>query len=130
MLLSLASWLQTLSPEFGFFRVFQYITFRAVMAAMTALLIGLTFGPWVIRRLTAMKIGQPIREFGMKEHIVKSGTPTMGGVLILIAIGVSTLLWFDWSNRFVWIVMVVTLGFGAVGWSTTGARWCRRIQRA
>ncbi|MBW8831054.1 MAG: phospho-N-acetylmuramoyl-pentapeptide-transferase [Burkholderiales bacterium] len=116
MLLSLASWLQTLSPEFGFFRVFQYITFRAVMAAMTALLIGLTFGPWVIRRLTAMKIGQPIREYGVKEHIVKSGTPTMGGVLILIAIGVSTLLWFDWSNRFVWIVMVVTLGFGAVGW--------------
>ena len=116
MLLSLASWLQTLSPEFGFFRVFQYITFRAVMAAMTALLIGLTFGPWVIRRLAAMKIGQPIREYGVKEHIVKSGTPTMGGVLILIAIGVSTLLWFDWSNRFVWIVMVVTLGFGAIGW--------------
>src|SRR5882672_10976192 len=116
MLLSLASWLQTLSPEFGFFRVFQYITFRAVMAAMTALLIGLAFGPWVIRRLTEMKIGQPIREYGVKEHIAKTGTPTMGGVLILIAIGVSTLLWFDWSNRFVWIVMVVTLGFGAVGW--------------
>jgi len=116
MLLSLASWLQSLSPEFGFFRVFQYITFRAVMAAMTALLIGLAFGPWVIRRLTAMKIGQPIREYGVKEHIAKSGTPTMGGVLILIAIGVSTLLWFDWSNRFVWIVLVVTLGFGAIGW--------------
>jgi phospho-N-acetylmuramoyl-pentapeptide-transferase len=116
MLLSLASWLQTLSPDLGFFRVFQYITFRAVMAAMTALLIGLAFGPWVIRRLTEMKIGQPIREYGVKEHMAKSGTPTMGGVLILIAIGVSTLLWFDWSNRFVWIVMVVTLGFGAIGW--------------
>src|SRR5437868_4783426 len=116
MLLSLASWLQTLSPEFGFFRVFQYITFRAVMAAMTALLIGLAFGPWVIRRLTEMKIGQPIREYGVKEHMAKSGTPTMGGVLILISIGVSTLLWFDWSNRFVWIVMVVTVGFGAIGW--------------
>jgi phospho-N-acetylmuramoyl-pentapeptide-transferase len=116
MLLSLAQWLQTLSPEFGFFRVFTYITFRAVMAALTALIIGLAFGPWVIRRLTALKIGQPIRSDGVQAHLVKSGTPTMGGVLILIAIGVSTLLWFDWSNRFVWIVMVVTLGFGTIGW--------------
>ena len=116
MLLSLAIWLQTLSPEFGYFRVFQYITFRAVMAAMTALLIGLAFGPWVIRRLTALKIGQPIREYGIQQHIAKSGTPTMGGVLILIGISVSTLLWFDWSNRFVWIVLLVTLGFGAIGW--------------
>src|SRR5437868_9329192 len=116
MLLSLASWLQTLSPEFGFFRVFQYITFRAVMAAMTSLLIGLAFGPWVINRLAEMKIGQPIREYGVAAHISKSGTPTMGGVLILIGIGVSTLLWFDWSNRFVWIVMVVTIGFGVIGW--------------
>ena len=117
MLLSLASWLQALSPEFGYFRVFQYITFRAVMAAMTALLIGLAFGPWVIRRLTALKIGQPIREYGVEQHIAKSGTPTMGGVLILIGITVSTLLWFDWSNRFVWIVLLVTLGFGAIGWA-------------
>ena len=116
MLLSLAAWLQTLSPEFGFFRVFQYITFRAVMAAMTALVIGLSFGPWVIRRLAALKIGQPIRGYGMESHLSKSGTPTMGGVLILIGIGVSTLLWFDWSNRFVWIVLLVTLGFGAIGW--------------
>jgi phospho-N-acetylmuramoyl-pentapeptide-transferase len=116
MLFSLSQWLQTLSPEFGFFRVFQYITFRAVMAALTSLLIGLALGPWVIRRLTELKIGQPVRDYGVQEHIVKSGTPTMGGVLILIGIGVSTLLWFDWSNRFVWIVMVVTLGFGAIGW--------------
>ena len=116
MLLSLAQWLQTLSPEFGFFRVFQYLTFRAVMAALTALLIGLAFGPWVIRRLAALKIGQPIRGYGMETHISKSGTPTMGGVLILIGIGISTLLWFDWSNRFVWIVLLVTLGFGAIGW--------------
>jgi phospho-N-acetylmuramoyl-pentapeptide-transferase len=86
------------------------------MAAMTSLLIGLAFGPWVIRRLTALKIGQPVRAYGVESHIVKSGTPTMGGVLILIAIGASTLLWFDWSNRFVWIVMVVTVGFGAIGW--------------
>ena len=116
MLLSLSQWLQAYSPEFGFMRVFQYITFRAVMAAMTSLIIGLVFGPWVIRRLAALKIGQPIRSYGMESHHSKSGTPTMGGVLILLGIGVSTLLWFDWSNRFVWIVMVVTVGFGAIGW--------------
>ena len=116
MLLNLAQWLQGLSPEFGFFRVFQYLTFRAVMAALTALLIGLLAGPWVIRRLTELKIGQPVRGYGMQSHLAKSGTPTMGGVLILLAIGVSTLLWFDLSNRFVWIVLLVTLGFGAIGW--------------
>jgi phospho-N-acetylmuramoyl-pentapeptide-transferase len=116
MLLSLAQWLQSLSPEWGFLRVFQYITFRAVMAAMTALLIGLAAGPWVIRRLTSLKIGQPIRGYGMASHLSKSGTPTMGGVLILLSIAISTLLWFDLSNRFVWIVLIVTLGFGAIGW--------------
>jgi phospho-N-acetylmuramoyl-pentapeptide-transferase len=92
------------------------LTFRAVMAAMTALLIGLFAGPWVIRYLASLKIGQPIREYAMQSHLVKSGTPTMGGVLILISIAISTLLWFDWTNRFVWIVMIVTLGFGAIGW--------------
>jgi phospho-N-acetylmuramoyl-pentapeptide-transferase len=116
MLVSLAAWLQSHGHEFGFMRVFQYITFRAVMAAMTALLIGIIAGPWVIRRLAALKIGQPVREYAMQSHLVKSGTPTMGGVLILISITVSTLLWFDWTNRFVWIVMLVTLGFGAIGW--------------
>ena len=116
MLLSLAQWLQTLSPELGFFRVFQYLTFRAVMAAMTALLIGLAFGPMVIRRLAALKIGQPIRQYGIQAHLAKSGTPTMGGVLILISMTVSTLLWVDWSNRVVWITLHVTLGFGAIGW--------------
>ncbi|MDM4766300.1 phospho-N-acetylmuramoyl-pentapeptide-transferase [Pelomonas sp. SE-A7] len=116
MLLSLSQWLLSLYPEWGFLRLFNYITFRAVMSAMTALLIGLAFGPWVIRRLTEMKIGQPIREYGVQQHLAKSGTPTMGGVLILIGIGVSTLLWFDWSNRFVWVVMMVTMGFGAIGW--------------
>ena len=117
MLIWLAQWLQTLSPELGFLRVFQYQTFRAVMAAMTALLMGIAAGPWVIRRLTALKIGQPIRGYGMESHLAKSGTPTMGGVLILLSIAISTLLWFDWSNRFVWIVLLVTLGFGAIGWS-------------
>ncbi|MDD0812109.1 phospho-N-acetylmuramoyl-pentapeptide-transferase [Curvibacter sp. RS43] len=117
MLLSLAQWLQTLSPEFGFFRVFQYLTFRAVMGATTALLIGLLAGPAVIRRLRALKIGQPIRGYAMESHLSKSGTPTMGGVLILLSIAISTLLWADLSNRFVWIVLLVTLGFGAIGWA-------------
>jgi phospho-N-acetylmuramoyl-pentapeptide-transferase len=100
----------------GYLRVFQYITFRAVMAALTALLMGLIAGPWVIRKLAELKIGQPIRGYGVEAHLSKSGTPTMGGVLILICIAVSTLLWFDLSNRFVWIVLLVTLGFGAIGW--------------
>ena len=116
MLLSLAQWLQTLSPDYGAFRVFQYLTFRAVMAAVTALLIGLLAGPAVIRRLRELKIGQPIRGYGMESHLSKSGTPTMGGVLILLSIAISTLLWVDLSNRFVWIVLLVTLGFGAIGW--------------
>jgi phospho-N-acetylmuramoyl-pentapeptide-transferase len=116
MLLSLAQWLQAQSPEFGYFRVFQYLTFRAVMAAVTALLIGLVAGPAVIRRLRELKIGQPIRGYGMETHLHKSGTPTMGGVLILLAIAISTLLWVDLSNRFVWIVLLVTLAFGAIGW--------------
>jgi phospho-N-acetylmuramoyl-pentapeptide-transferase len=116
MLLSLTGWLQSLGPEFGFLRVFQYLTFRAVMAAMTALIVGLVAGPYFIRRLTALKIGQPIRGYAMQSHLSKSGTPTMGGVLILFSIALSTLLWFDLSNRFVWIVLLVTLGFGAIGW--------------
>ena len=116
MLISLAEWLQALHPEWGFLRVFQYLTFRSVMAAMTAMLIGLILGPIVIRKLTELKIGQPIREYGVQEHLAKRGTPTMGGALILLSIGLSTLLWFDWANRFVWIVMIVTLGFGAIGW--------------
>jgi phospho-N-acetylmuramoyl-pentapeptide-transferase len=116
MLLSLASWLQSISPEFGFLRVVQYLTFRAVMAALTALLIGLFFGPMVIRKLASLKIGQPVRGYGLQTHLSKTGTPTMGGVLVLLCISVSTLLWFDLSNRFVWIVLAVTLGFGAIGW--------------
>ncbi|WP_295523992.1 phospho-N-acetylmuramoyl-pentapeptide-transferase [uncultured Pseudacidovorax sp.] len=116
MLMSLAQWLQTLSPELGFLRVFQYLTFRALMAALTALVVGLAAGPAVIRRLRALKIGQPVRGYAMETHLAKSGTPTMGGVLVLFAIAIATLLWFDLSNRFVWIVMWVTLGFGAIGW--------------
>lgn len=113
MLLALAQWLQN---DYGFLRVFNYLTFRAVMASLTALVIGLGFGPWVIRRLTEMKVGQAVRSYGPQTHLVKAGTPTMGGVLVLIGIAVSTLLWCDWGNRFIWIVLLVTLGYGAVGW--------------
>lgn len=113
MLLALAQWLQN---DYGFLRVFNYLTFRAVMASLTALVIGLGFGPWVIRRLTAMKVGQAVRTDGPQTHLVKAGTPTMGGVLVLIGIAVSTLLWADWGNRFIWIVLLVTLGYGAIGW--------------
>ena len=117
MLMKLTQWLLQMHPELGFLRVFQYLTFRAVMAAMTALLIGLLAGPWVINRLRALKIGQPVRGYAMETHLVKSGTPTMGGVLILLAIAISTLLWFELSNRFVWLVLIVTFGFGAIGWA-------------
>ena len=113
MLLMLAQWLQ---DDFGFLRVFNYITFRAVMATVTALLIGLAAGPWVIRKLSALKMGQAVRTDGPQTHLVKSGTPTMGGVLILIGIFISCMLWADLSNRFIWIVMIVTFGFGLVGW--------------
>jgi len=113
MLLILAQWLQ---DDYGFFRVFTYITFRAVMATMTALLIGLVFGPWVIRKLTAMRVDQAVRTNGPQTHLAKVGTPTMGGVLILIGIFISCVLWADLSNRFIWIVMLVTFGFGAIGW--------------
>ncbi|HEY4802874.1 MAG TPA: phospho-N-acetylmuramoyl-pentapeptide-transferase [Paraburkholderia sp.] len=113
MLLALAQWLQN---DASFLRVFSYLTFRAVMATITAMAIGLFLGPWVIRKLTAMKVGQAVRTDGPQTHLVKSGTPTMGGVLILLGIAVSTLLWGDLTNRFIWIVMLVTFGFGAIGW--------------
>jgi len=113
MLLWLA---QFFKQDIGLLRVFNFITFRAVFATLTALAIGLFAGPAVIRMLTRMKVGQSVRTNGPQTHLIKSGTPTMGGVLILIAIGISTLLWADLSNRFIWVVLVVTLGYGAVGW--------------
>ncbi|MNK83724.1 Phospho-N-acetylmuramoyl-pentapeptide-transferase [compost metagenome] len=113
MLLALAQWLQN---DYSFLRVVNYLTFRAVAANLTALVIGLGFGPWVIRRLTELKIGQAVRTIGPQTHLVKSGTPTMGGVLVLLSIGISTLLWCDWGNRFIWVVLLVTVGYGAIGW--------------
>ena len=98
------------------FGVFEYITLRSVLACGTSLVIGLILGPFVIRRLTALKIGQAVRSYGPESHLIKSGTPTMGGALILIAIGISTLLWADLTNRFVWAVLLVTFGFGWIGW--------------
>jgi len=98
------------------FNVFSYITLRAVLATMTALVISFVIGPRMIVWLTRMKIGQSVRDDGPQTHLAKAGTPTMGGALILVSIAITTLLWGDLDNRFVWVVLLVTLGFGAVGW--------------
>lgn len=98
------------------FSVFNYLTLRALLAALTALFIGFAAGPAVIRKLRAMHFGQAVRTDGPKSHLVKDGTPTMGGALMLVGIGVSTLLWADLSNRFVWVTLFVTMGYGLVGW--------------
>ncbi len=108
---------QKLFPYFRLFRIFRYLTFRTVFASLTALLIGLLIGPYVIERLREFQIGQYIREEGPQSHQKKSGTPTMGGVLICISILVPTLLWSDLSNPFVWLVMLSTLAFGAIGFA-------------
>ncbi len=113
MLLWLSEWL---AQDVRAFNVFNYLTLRTVLAALTALVISWVAGPAVIRWLAAKKIGQAVRTDGPQTHLVKSGTPTMGGVLILIATGFSTLLWGDLENRYVWVVLLVTLGTGAVGW--------------
>ncbi len=113
MLLELALWL---GQDIRAFNVFAYITLRTVLAAMTALIISFIFGPSVIRWLTRKKIGQAVRDDGPKSHLTKAGTPTMGGALILIAIAATVLLWGDLRNHYVWVTLLVTLGFGAVGW--------------
>ena len=110
-------WLfQSLSVDVRAFNVFNYITLRAVLASLTSLGISFLVGPWMIRRLTVLKIGQSVRDDGPKTHLVKSGTPTMGGALILVSIVVSTLLWGDLANHYVWVVLLTTLGFGVIGW--------------
>lgn len=113
MLLELARYL---AHDIRGFNVFNYITLRAVLATLTALAISFIVGPSMIRKLTEYKVGQAVRDDGPQTHLIKTGTPTMGGALILVAIAISTLLWADLSNRFVWVVLVTTLGFGAVGW--------------
>ncbi len=113
MLLELAKWL---AQDIRAFSVFNYLTLRAVLACGTALGVGLILGPAVIRKLTQYKIGQAVRDDGPQTHLAKAGTPTMGGALVLLGIAASTLLWADLTNRFVWVVLIVTLGFGWVGW--------------
>ena len=113
MLLELAQWL---AKDIRAFNVFGYITLRAVLACLTALVITFLVGPTMIRKLTSYKIGQAVRSDGPQTHLAKAGTPTMGGALILVSIVITTLLWADLQNRFVWVVLGVTLGFGAVGW--------------
>ena len=113
MLLYLAEWLQR---DVRAFNVFTYITLRAVLGTMTALLISFVIGPRMIGWLARMKIGQSVRDDGPQSHLAKAGTPTMGGALILVSIAITTLLWADLDNRFVWVVLLVMLGFGAVGW--------------
>jgi phospho-N-acetylmuramoyl-pentapeptide-transferase len=98
------------------FNVFGYITLRAVLATMTALVISFVVGPRMIAWLARMKIGQSVRDDGPQTHLIKAGTPTMGGALILVSIAVTTLLWGNLTNRFVWVVLLVTVGFGAIGW--------------
>jgi phospho-N-acetylmuramoyl-pentapeptide-transferase len=113
MLLALAQWLAQDVRAFG---VLNYLTLRAVLATMTALFISFIVGPAMIRQLTVYKIGQAVRDDGPQTHLSKAGTPTMGGALILVSIGATTLLWADLTNRLVWVVLGVTLGFGVVGW--------------
>jgi phospho-N-acetylmuramoyl-pentapeptide-transferase len=108
---------QKLFPYFRLFRIFHYLTFRTVFASLTALLIGLLIGPFVIGRLREFQIGQYIRDEGPQSHQKKSGTPTMGGLLILISLLVPTLMWSDLSNPFVWVVTLSTLAFGAIGFA-------------
>src|SRR5260221_11794028 len=113
MLLELAQWL---AKDVRLFNVFNYITLRAVLACLTALAISLILGPYVIRKLTAYKIGQSVRDDGPRSHLTKAGTPTMGGALILVSIGLTTLLWGDLRNRLAWVVPLVTRALGIVGW--------------
>ena len=113
MLLWLFQQLAEVNPGFN---VFAYITLRTILGALTALLISLLLGPWFIRRLVRQQVGQPIRKLGPESQFSKAGTPTMGGALILFAIVLSTLLWADLSNRYVWVVILVTLGFCIFCW--------------
>src|SRR6185436_13073099 len=109
--------LYPLHADYSVFNVFRYITFRALVAALTALIVSLMFGPAVIRLLTARQIGQNIREDGPQRHLAKAGTPTMGGTLILFSLCLATLLLADLRNVYVWVVVLVTIGFAAIGFA-------------
>jgi len=112
MLLELADWM---ARHFAAMHLFQYITFRTIMAALTALAMSLLLGPPIINRLAAMKAGQVVRSDGPQTHLIKAGTPTMGGVMILLAVIIATLLWADLRNRYVWVVLAVLVAFGVIG---------------
>ena len=112
MLLYFSEYLMSFDSSF---RVFHYLTFRAILGALTSLTIAFIIGPVMIRKLSSNKIGQSIRELGPQSHYEKSGTPTMGGTLILVAIAISTLLWADLSNRYIWVILLVTMGYGIIG---------------
>ena len=114
MLYHLSNYLQDYVSAFN---LFGYLTVRAIMGVLTALIFSFVFGPWMIRKLHDFKFGQVVRELGPKSHQAKTGTPTMGGVLILVAISISTLLWADLGNRFVWFALLVTIAFGLVGFA-------------
>ena len=107
--------LYSLHTEYSVFNIFRYVTFRTACATLTALLISFLLGPWLIRRLEDFQIGERIREEGPEHHQIKAGTPTMGGLLILTAIVISTLLWADLRNNFVWIALAMTIGYAAIG---------------
>ncbi|PXW85224.1 phospho-N-acetylmuramoyl-pentapeptide-transferase [Nitrosomonas sp. Nm84] len=113
MLLAFFQWL---AQDIRAFNVFSYITLRAMLAVLTALVISFVIGPMMIRKLTAYKIGQSVRDDGPQTHLVKAGTPTMGGALILMSMVLTTVLWADLSNRYIWVVLLTTLGFGVIGW--------------
>ena len=107
--------LYPLHTSYSFFNVFRYITFRTIFASITALLICLVVGPWLIRKLQSLQIDQPIREDGPQSHLVKKGTPTMGGILIIFAVVFSTLLWTNLSINYIWLILLVTAGYGLIG---------------
>ncbi len=110
-------WLSTYISDFiGAFSVFQYLTLRGILGVLTALLISMLVGPYMIRKLSHYQIGQSVRDDGPQSHLSKAGTPTMGGALIIVAVAVSALLWSDMGSRYVWITLFVTLSFGAIGW--------------
>lgn len=113
MLLALSQWL---AQDIRAFNVFSYITLRTMLAVITALIISFIIGPMMIRKLTTYKIGQSVRDDGPQSHLVKSGTPTMGGALILMSMVLTTILWADLSNHYIWVVLLTTVGFGGIGW--------------
>jgi len=121
----LFNWLYPLHTEFSFLNVFRYQSFRIIYAAVTAFLIAFVLAPWLIRKLQDIKLGQRVRDDGPQRHLAKSGTPTMGGILIIFAVVLSTLLWADLTNPYVWLVILATLGFGAIGFADDYLKFIR-----